>query len=207
MTVGRPDGLTASLFMLVMAVGPSARPAVAQVSLRASLGPRFSTALVKDSIVVPIALKPGIGPALQVSVRDDLRGPWTGDITLDVTPSSLKREESGTTFDAGSFTATALTIGLRHDLPKGLAARLGLGGLIYVTDNTGVFQQGNGGLFPLIALDASYAPAFGATRGFEIALQYDIHRFITPALRATGFPNPRPVHRLALSVSARLFGQ
>ena len=69
------------------------------------------------------------------------------------------------------------------------------------------FQQGNGGIFPLIALDASYTPAFGAKRGFEVALQYDVHRFITPALRTTGFPNPRPVHRLALSVSARLVGQ
>jgi len=207
MTVGRPDGLTVGLFVLVMAVGPSARPGVAQVSLRASLGPRFSTALVKDSVVVPISLKPGIGPALQVSVRDDLRGPWTGDITLDVTPTSLKREESGTTFDAGSVTVTALTFGLHHDIYKGLAARLGLGGLVYMTENTGVFQQGNGGIFPLIALDASYAPTFGATRRLEVALQYDVHRFITPALRTTGFPNPRPVHRLALSVSARLFGQ
>lgn len=179
----------------------------AQVSVRASLGARFSTALVKDSIVVPIGLKPGVGPAVQLSVRDDLRGPWTGDITVDVTPTSLKREESGATFDAGSATVTALTVGLRHELPKGLAARLGLGGLIYMTENTGVFQQGNGGIFPLVALDALYAPAFGAKRALEIALQYDVHRFITPALRTTGFPNPRPVHRLALSVSAKLFGQ
>jgi hypothetical protein len=100
-----------------------------------------------------------------------------------------------------------LTFGLRRDIYQGLVARLGLGGLIYMTENTGVFQQGNGGIFPLIALDASYAPAFGAKRGLEVALQYDLHRFITPALRTTGFPNPRPVHRLALSVSARLVGQ
>jgi hypothetical protein len=203
---GRPEGLTAGALLLMLALGPSAR-LTAQVSVRASLGARFSTALVKDSIVVPIALKPGVGPALQISVRDDLRGPWTGDITLDVAPTSLKREESGTTFDAGSATVTALTFGLRHDVHKGLAARVGLGGLIYVTENTGVFQQGNGGIFPLIALDASYAPAFGAKRALEIALLYDVHRFMTPALRSTGFPNPRPVHRLALSVSARLFGQ
>jgi len=157
--------------------------------------------------VVPVDLKPGIGPALQLSVRDDLRGPWTGDITLDLTHASLKREESGSTFDAGSVTSTALTLGLRHELPKGFAARLGLGGLIYMTENTGVFEQGNGGIFPLIALDASYTPPFGTTRALEVALQYDVHRFMTSALRTTGFPNPRPVHRLALSVSARLFGQ
>jgi hypothetical protein len=204
---GRPDGLTVGIAaFLLLAVWPSGRLA-AQVSLRASLGARFSTALVKDSIVVPIALKPGVGPALQLSVRDDLRGPWTGDITVDVALASLKREESGTSFDAGSATVTALTFGLRRDVYKGLAARLGLGGLVYMTENTGVFEQGNGGIFPLMALDASYAPAFGTKRGLAIALQYDVHRFLTPALRTTGFPNPRPVHRLALSVSARLFGQ
>jgi hypothetical protein len=180
---------------------------VAQVSLRASLGARFGTALVKDSIVVPVALKPGIGPVLQLSVRDDLRGPWIGDITVDVTPASLKREESGTAFDAGSFTATALTFGLSRELPQGLTARLGLGGLIYSTDNTGVFQQGNGGIFPLVALGGSFAPSFGAKQRLEVGLQYDVHRFMTPALRSTGFPNPRPVHRLALVVSARLLGQ
>ena len=179
----------------------------AQVSVRASLGARFSTALVKDSIVVPIDLKPAIAPALLLSVRDDFQGSYTGDFTLDVSPTKLKREESGASADAGSVTTVAFTLGLRRDLHAGVAARLGLGGLVYLTDNTGVFAQGNGGVFPLIALGASYAPTFAAQHRLEVALNYDIHRFMTPTLRTTGFPNPRPVHRLALVVSARLIGQ
>ena len=175
--------------------------------MRASLGARFSTALVKDSIVVPIQLKPGFAPALLLSVRDQFRGPYTGDLTIDLAPAKLKREESGTTADAGSITMLAFTVGLRREIHAGVAARLGLGGLVYLTDNTGVFQQGNGGVFPLVALAASYAPSFGAKRQLEVALNYDVHRFITPALRTTGFPNPRPVHRLALTASARLIGK
>lgn len=178
----------------------------AQVSVRASLGARFSTALVKDSIVVPIDLKPAIAPALLLSVRDDFRGPYTGDFTLDLSPTRLKRQESGSSADAGSVTMIAFTLGLRRELNAGVAARLGLGGLVYLTDNTGVFEQGNGGVFPLIALGASYAPSVAAQHRLEVALNYDIHRFMTPALRTTGFPNPRPVHRLALVVSARLIG-
>ena len=177
------------------------------MSVRASLGARFSTALVKDSIVVPIHLKPGIAPALLLSVRDQFHGPYTGDLTIDLSPTTLKREESGTSTDAGSVTTVAFTLGLRRALHPGVAARVGLGGLMYLTDNTGVFQQGDGGLFPLIALGASYAPSFGARQQLEVALNYDVHRFITPALRSTGFPNPRPVHRLALTVSARLIGK
>jgi hypothetical protein len=179
----------------------------AQVSVRASLGARFSTALVKDSIVVPIQLKPGIAPALLLSVRDEFQGPYTGDLTIDLSPTTLNREESGTSADAGSVTTVAFTLGLRRDLHPGVAARLALGGLVYVTENTGVFQQGNGGVFPLVALGGSYAPSFGAKHRLEVALNYDVHRFMTPALRTTGFPNPRPVHRLALTVSARLLGQ
>jgi len=175
--------------------------------VRASLGARFSTALVKDSIVVPIHLKPGIAPALLLSVRDEFHGPYTGDLTIDLSPTTLKREESGTSADAGSVTTVAFTLGLRRELHAGVAARLGVGGLMYMTDNTGVFQQGEGGVFPLVALGASYAPSFGAKHRLEVVLNYDVHRFMTPALRTTGFPNPRPVHRLALTASARLIGK
>jgi hypothetical protein len=189
-----------------VAVWSSGRLA-AQVSVRASLGARFSTALVKDSIVVPIILKPAIAPALLLSVRDEFHGPYTGDLTIDLSPAKLKREESSTTADAGSITMVAITFGLRREMHAGVAARLGLGGLFYLTDNTGVFQQGNGGVFPLIALGGSYAPSFGARHRLEVGLYYDVHRFMTPALRTTGFPNPRPVHRLALTVSARLIGK
>lgn len=205
MTAGRSDRLAAGLVFLVLAVWPSGRPA-AQVSVRLSLGGRYSTALVRDSIVAPIELRPGISPVLQLSVRDELRGPWTGDLTLDLSPTPLHRRESGSTADAGSFTSIGLTLGLRRTMHAGVAARLGVGGVLYATDNTGVFRQGSG-VFPLIALGASYAPPVGARHGFEVGLSYDVHRFITPALRSVGFNAARPAHRVALTVSARLLGR
>src|SRR5687767_5545578 len=80
----RPDGRTALVVgLLLLAVGPSGRPAVGQVSVRFALGARYATALVKDSIVVPIHLRPSIAPTLQLTVRDELRGPWTVDGILD----------------------------------------------------------------------------------------------------------------------------
>jgi hypothetical protein len=215
MTAGRPDrlpraqrgGLTAGVVALLLAVGAAGRPAAAQMSVRLSLGGRYATALVKDSIVVPIALRPSVAPALTLSVRDELRGPWTADATLDLSPARLHREESGTRSDAGSFTAIAFTLGLRRELHAGVAARLGFGGLVYSTEHAGVFQRGSGGVFPLVGLGASYAPSFGARHRLELGLSYDVHRFITPALRATGFPRPRPVHRVAVTVSGRLLGR
>jgi len=192
--------------LLLLAAGPSGR-LDAQISVRFGLGGRYSTALVQDSIVVPIDLRPSIAPALQLSVRDELRGPWTADATIDLSAAKLKREESGATSDAGSFTAIALTLGLRRELHAGVAGRLGFGGLIYSADKSGVFQRGGGGVVPLVSLGGSYAPSFAARHRLELGLQYDVHRFITPALRATGFPRPRPVHRLAVTVSGRLIGR
>jgi hypothetical protein len=189
----------------LLAVWPSGRPA-AQGSLRLSLGARYSTTLVHDSIVVPFDLRPAVAPTLALSVRDNLRGPWTGDATLDLSAAKLKRHESGSAIETGSVTVIALTLGLRRELHAGVGARLGFGALVYSTDGSGVFSRGNGGVLPLVALATSYAPPFGARHSLELGLQYDLHRFITPALRNVGFNHARPVHRVAITVSGRLLG-
>ena len=193
--------------MLVLLTAYPLNRLTAQVSVRLSLGARYSTILVHDSIEVPIDLKPAVAPALQLSVRNPLPGPWAGEATLDLSPAKLKREESGGSTAAGSFTAIALTVGLRREMHAGVAARLGIGGLVYLTDGSGVFQRGNGGVFPLVALGTTYAPPFGAKHRLEVGLQYDLHRFITPSLRTVGFARLRPVHRIALTVSGRLVGR
>jgi len=192
--------------MLVLLTAQPLNRLTAQVSVRLSLGARYSTILVHDSIEVPIDLRPTIAPALQLSVRNALRGPWTGDATVDLSPAKLKREERGPSTEVGSFTAIALTLGVRREMHGGVAARIGIGGLVYLTDKSGVFQRGSGGIFPLVALGTTYAPPFGARHRLEVGLNYDLHRFITPALRTVGFARLRPVHRIAVTVSGRLVG-
>lgn len=176
------------------------------MSVRFGLGARYSTALVKDSLVVPVTLQPALAPTIQLGVRDDLRGAWSADGTLDLSSSKLKRQESGGSFDAGSVTTVAFTLGLHRRLATDVTARLGVGGLLYSGSDLGLFQQGGGGLNPVISLGSTYAPPFGQRHAIEISLQYDIHRFLTPAMRSVGFNKPRPVHRLAVAVSARLLG-
>jgi len=192
--------------ILASAAGPSGRLA-GQLSLHASLGARYSTTLVKDSVVVPIELQPTLAPVVQLSVRDAFPGPWTGDLTLDISHAGLDRRESGSSVSAGSATNVALTLGLRRSLGRGVAARLGFGGLIYSASAPGVFNQGNGGLMPLVSLAGVYAPPIAASHGLEVSVQYDLHRFMTPALRSIGFNRPRPVHRIAIAVSARVLGR
>lgn len=202
---GRTDGRIAAIIVM-LSVCPSAR-LPGQVSFHIALGARYSSTLVHDSVVTPFDLRPALAPALLLSVRDELRPGWSADATLDVSPSGLRRHEGGGSFNAGSFTAVAFTVGLRHALAPGVSARFGVGGVRYAAEQTGVFRQGNGGLLPIAALAATYAPPLGGVANhLEIDVRYDVHRFSTPALRSVGFTDPRPVHRLSVAVSARVLG-
>jgi hypothetical protein len=190
----------ALLLVALVAVRPAGRLA-AQVSVHLGVGARYGTPLIRDSIVVPIELRPAIAPTLLLSVHDDLRGPWTADATLDVTPTPLRRFESGTTYDAGSVTTVAFTVGVRRTFRTGITARFAVGGLAYAGSGDGPFRDGSG-LMPLGSVAASYD-----IRGFSVEARYDVHRFITRALQDMRFNNPRVVHRVALSVSRRIIGR
>lgn len=190
----------ALLLVALVAVSPSGGLA-AQVSVHLGVGARYGTPLIRDSIVVPIELRPAIAPTLLLSVHDALRGPWTADATLDVTPTPLRRFESGTTYDAGSVTTVAFTVGVRRTFRTGMAARFAVGGLAYSGSGDGPFRDGSG-LMPVGSVAASYD-----IRGFAVEARYDVHRFITRALQDMRFNNPRVVHRVALSVSRRIIGR
>ena len=195
---GRTGGQIAAI-MVMLSVSPSTR-LPAQVSFHISLGARYTTTLVHDSVVAPFDLRPAIAPALLVTVRGELKPGWSADGTVDVTPSSLRRHEASGTFDAGSFAALAFTVGLRREISWGLSARAGIGALKYVAAQTGLFREGSGGLFPLGTLAATFTPRFGAHRRLAFEARYDLHRFITPAMRTHGFVDSRRVHRIALLV-------
>jgi hypothetical protein len=204
MTVRRLGGWAASTTTLVALclTGYPSNPLTAQVSFHVAIGARYSSTLVHDSIVTPFDLRPALAPALLVSVRDELQPGWSADATLDVSPSGLRRHEAGGSFDAGSFTAFAFTVGLRRHFAPGASARLGVGGLRYAASQTGVFREGSGGIFPLGTVAATYALPFpfAQKRQLEVEARYDVHRFITPALRTEGFRGSRPVHRVAILV-------
>ncbi|HEV8398830.1 MAG TPA: hypothetical protein VGQ18_03215 [Gemmatimonadales bacterium] len=172
------------------------------MSFHIAVGARYSSTLVHDSVVTAFDLRPALAPAFLVSARDALRPGWSADVTLDVAPSGMRRHEGGGSFDAGSFTAVAFTVGLRREFAPGLSARAGVGGLRYLADQAGVFREGSGGIFPLGSLAATYAAPlpFAQKHQLEVEARYDIHQFITPALRTEGFSASRPVHRVAILI-------
>ena len=199
MTVSRLVGwsVRATIPLIVVLTSYPTNRLTAQVSFHVALGARYSSTLVHDSVVTPFDLRPALAPALLLSVRDELRPGWSADATLDVSPSGLRRHEGSGSFDAGSFTALAFTVGLQRQFAAGVSARVGVGGMRYAASQTGVFREGSGGIFPLGTVAATYALPW---RQLEVEARYDIHQFITPALRTAGFTTSRPVHRAAILV-------
>lgn len=204
---GRLDGWTvrASLLAAVLLkVYPSNRLS-AQAEVHLSAGARYTSTLVADSIVAPFDVRPAVAPAFAVALLERTRGPWMPEVTLDLSWSALERHDAGgAATRITSLTTVAFTVGLRRQVLPGLAARLGVGGLKYFPgDETGIFKDG-AGIAALGSGALDYAPPFAARHRLALTARYDLHRFITPALRSVGFIDARVVHRVAIGVAIGL---
>jgi hypothetical protein len=168
-----------------------------------SAGPRYTSTLVHDSIVRPFDIRPGTSPALALTVEFPQARGWTAGVRLDVSWSQLRRYDEQGDADLGGLGMLAATVGLRRTLAPRVSAGLRAGALRYQpAREDGVFASGTGGLVPLVGLAATFAGATPRSLGLELG--YDLHRFITPALRERGYQDARVVHRLTLALRARI---
>jgi hypothetical protein len=167
-------------------------------------GARYSTALVHDSIVAPFAVQAAFAPVVAVTVTTPLEHRWAVQLTFDFSTSTVRRRDAdGSSVPLGRLSTAAFIVGLEHPLPAGLSARIGIGGLKYFGEATGMFRSGGGSVAGLGALAISHPLPLGSHFAFAVEARYDVHGFITPALREEGFTSARPVHRVALTIRAR----
>src|SRR5439155_726293 len=149
---------------LVLAAAPPS-PLTAQVTIQPSIGLRYSTTIVHDSIVAPFDLRPAMAPALAITATSRTAAPWAAQATFDLSTSTLQRHDAGATADLGRVSTLAVTVGVQRRLPAGLAAAARVGGLKYLpADDTGIFRSGTGGVLALAGAALSYAPP-GAVAG------------------------------------------
>ena len=195
--------MKAAALLVVLASSAPLR-AYAQVALHVSAGARYSGTLVHDSIVTPLDLRPGVGPAFAVTVELPPHRGWSGAAALDISTSSLRRHDAdGSTASLGGLTALSFSVALRRQLAPGLGARATAGGLKYLpARQSGVFRGGASEVFPLLGLGVDYRLPFG--RGLTLDARVDAHRFLTQALRDAGFTEHRLVPRVTLVVRADL---
>ena len=184
------------------------RPLTAQIAIGVSAGARYTTTLVSDSIVTNFSVRPAIAPTVAVTIGTpiDTTGKWTVAAIFDWSHSDMIRHDAdGATQAIGGLGTLSFSVGMCRSLLSWLSARASLGGLKYLpASKSGIFGLGSGSLFALGGVAVAAAPPFGARWGLALETRADIHRFITPALRAEGFQDSRPVLRFALGVRAGL---
>jgi hypothetical protein len=189
----------------VVAAAAAPDSAAQEVTVHLAVGARAATTLVHDSIVVPIVVRARPGPAVALGADLALDSTWTARLTLDAAWNALAGHAAGApTSELGTIRTVAATLTLHRRLRRGLHGGLTVGVLGY-GGGRGPLARGGPGLTAAGGALLRYEPK-RAGRRFALEARYDVHRFITPALRDVGFTASRPVHRLALLLSARVAG-
>ena len=203
MTGGR-----ATLGVAVLVAAGVSGPVSAQASFSASFGARYTTTLVHDSIVAPFDVRAAVAPALTLAAGLPLKAPWTAVATLDVSFANVSRyDRDGSVVPITHLTTLAVGVALRRDLQHGLGVAAGAGLLAYIPSHKiGLFHDGGGAVQPLRQASLDYSPPPLAARGVAVEARYDLHGFLTPALRSEGFVNSTVVHRVSLGLRYRLRG-
>jgi hypothetical protein len=188
--------------LLLTAAPP--RRLLAQVSLKPSVGLRYTSTLVHDSIVAPFDVRPALAPVVALALATPLEPGWTFEAALDFSTAGLERHDAdGRTAGLGRVSTFTFTVGVRRRFGGGFTAAVGAGGIKDVpAEATGIFRAGASPVAALVALSIDYALPLAPRAGLALEARYDVHGFTTPALRAEGFASSRLVHRVALGLRA-----
>lgn len=188
--------------LLLIAAPP--RRLVAQVFVRPSVGLRYTSSIVRDSIVAPFDVRPTLAPVLALALATPLQPGWTLEAALDFSTGRLERHDAdGGTAPLGRVSTFMFSVGVRRRFAGGVTAAVAAGGIKDVpAEATGIFRSGAGPVAALAALSVDYTLPLARRAGLAVEARYDIHGFTTPALRAEGFASSRLVHRVALGLRA-----
>ena len=74
------------------------------------------------------------------------------------------------------------------------------------SERIGIFRDGAGTVIPFGQVAVAWTPPVPLARRLAVEARYDLHRFLTPALRNEGFTNSRAIHRIAVDVRYTLSG-
>jgi hypothetical protein len=190
--------------MLGLAAVALSRPASAQPrgGVAVQVGAVGSSNLVRDSIVEVLEVRPQVAPLLGLVASFPIGGRYLlgGQVTVN-------RSDLRTVSDSSAATVTALTVWapslvLRTSLRPWLGAEVRLGAILYdPADPAGTLFSDGAPVAPMLGLGLSLERALGQDFRAALFLDYDAHRFTTPALEARGFTGVTVVHRLGLGVS------
>lgn len=178
-----------------------------QASVHATVGARYTSPLVHDSIVTPLDVRVAVAPALVAAFDLPLDGPWKLELLADLATSPVRRHDAGgATTPITRVWTIGLGVGLRRRLESWLDGRLAVGALKYVpTTSVGLFRDGGGSVIPYGSVAFDITPPVAARHRVALELAGDLHRYLTPALRSAGFIDARVVYRVTAGVRVDLW--
>lgn len=183
--------------------------AEAQVVLGLGLGAVGSSALVRDSIVEAIAVRPRIAPQLALRAETPLGGRYAVAAEIAVSSSDLAAHGDTTSATITRLAVWVPTVGLYARMTPWLRATARIGAIVYDPgESAGTLFAEGAPIDPVVGVGLLAEHRFGDRFHGAVTVQYDAHQFTTTALQSRGFSGETVVHRIAFGISlTRTFGR
>lgn len=175
-------------------------PALAQTRVGVQAGGAITTALVRDSITEPLAVRSAPGPGVRFTLDTRLNAAYHVGVSLATTWGPLQERTPGSSRDIVQLVSWHPAVTLRRRVRGALSAHASVGALVYRPDRSAgtLFARG-APILPVIGLGLGFERTVGRDIALVMAAEYDVHRFTTTALRDNGFAGERVVHRVIVS--------
>lgn len=186
--------------LVLLALVPA--PVPAQVTFGARIGALWSSNLVRDSIVTTVTARPRIAPVVALRVELPLRNRYRIAGELAASHSSLMSHSPDGDTPVTGLTVFAPALAVRVPATPWLTGEVRLGAVLYApSGRTGTLFSAGAPIKPTLGLGLSADRPLGRSWVLAIALQYDVHKFGTAALRAQGFVDESVVHRVGIMLA------
>jgi hypothetical protein len=174
----------------------------AQVTFGARVGAVWSSNLVRDSIVTAVTTRPNIGPLIALRVELPVRTRYRLAGEFAASRSSLVAHSSDGNVSVTGLTVLAPALALRVPAKPWLTGEARVGAVLYAPSRkSGTLFSAGAPIKPSLGVGLAADRPLGRSWVLAIALQYDVHKFTTTALRAQGFRDASVVHRIALMLA------
>ena len=175
-------------------------PATAQMRVQAGIGLAASSALVEDSIVRPITVRPALAPTLWFALDGRLDPTYRIGVGLGVARSMLRQYTEREAYDIVTLTVWQPTIRVSRTLNAlDVGARGGLQ-IYQAAQPIGLFLYG-GTITPTVGIDAGLPGLRLGSLRVGLTADWMISRFSTSTLRLFGFRGKQMAHRFGLRIA------
>ncbi|MDH3291717.1 MAG: hypothetical protein OEO20_03640 [Gemmatimonadota bacterium] len=194
-------GFTLTFLGLLCGAAPTAR---GQVLVGLDVGGMWTSDLAQDVIVNAISVAPALAPTIAVAVGTPISDVYSVGIRVRWAHSDVTRHELDADFTVLPLTVWTGTVTLERTLTNWGTVEGAVGAIKYAPgsdDRSATLFQDDAPLAATVGLGARARRPISPRWTLGAYLAYDVHQFVTQALRAGGAVGARTVHRVSGGIS------